>query len=97
MCCCASTWKAIYVPLPLWRLHIQVQLRFTGSFEAPTAAAPAPALLQALLLGAGTLAASCRGGLLLLAFFFASSKITQVPRDAGVLYVGAAARQRHVG
>ena len=37
-------------------------------------------LLQALLLGAGTLAASCRGGLLLLAFFFASSKITQVRR-----------------
>ncbi|PRW20879.1 Transmembrane 19 [Chlorella sorokiniana] len=33
--------------------------------------------MAALLLGAGTLAASCRGGLLLLAFFFASSKITQ--------------------
>lgn len=38
----------------------------------------APPLLQALLLGAGTLGASFRGGLTLLTFFFASSKITQV-------------------
>ncbi|KAI7839591.1 hypothetical protein COHA_006658 [Chlorella ohadii] len=37
--------------------------------------------VSALLLGAGTLAASCRGGLLLLAFFFASSKITQFGED----------------